>query len=247
MNSTIESILDHRSIRSYTNKSIEEDKIQAILSSAQASPSSINGQQMSIILIKDQAKRDKIAELAGGQPWISQAPVFMLFVADFYRAKLASEKSGQPLVIAGNMEGTLVGSIDVGLAMGHAIVSAESLGLGTVCIGGVRHNPDEIIELLNLPDYVYPMVGLCLGYADDTSIPDKKPRFPQTAVVHTETYNHDLRDVLDNYDNTIESYMSERTGGKDTRDWSHFISSFYNRVYYPKVSGTLRDQKFNCE
>lgn len=247
MNSTVESILDHRSIRSYTNTPIEEDKLQAVINSAQMSPSSINGQQMSIVLIKDQATRDKIAELAGGQPWISQAPVFMLFVADFYRAKLAAEKSGQELVIAGNMEGTLVGSIDVGLAMGHAIVAAESLGLGTVCIGGVRNNPDEMIKLLNLPEYVYPMVGLCIGYANEDTIPDKKPRFPQAAVVHDEVYNSDLSEVLNTYDNTIEAYMTQRTGGKDTRDWSHFVSSFYNRVYYPKVSGTLKDQKFNCE
>lgn len=247
MNSTVKSILDHRSIRNYNNKPIEDDKLQAVLDCAQASPSSINGQQMSIVLIKDQSTKDKIAELTGGQTWISQAPVFMLFVADFYRAKLAADKAGEELVIAGNMEGTLVGSIDVGLAMGHAITAAESLGLGTVCIGGVRNNPDEMIKLLNLPEYVYPMVGLCLGYANEDSIPDKKPRFPQDAVVHTETYKHDLSDLLNGYDETIKDYMTKRTGGKDTRDWSHFVSSFYNRVYYPKVSGTLKDQKFYCE
>ncbi len=247
MNSTVESILDHRSIRSYIDKPIEENKIQAVLDCAQASPSSINGQQMSVVLIKDQDTKDKIAAIAGGQPWISQAPVFMLFVADFYRAKLATEKSGEELVISSNMEGTLVGSIDVGLAMGHAITAAESLGLGTVCIGGVRNNPDEMIELLGLPEYVYPMVGLCLGYANNETIPDKKPRFPQSAVVHEEKYNSDLHGILNEYDDTIKTYMTERTGGKDTRDWSGFISSFYNKVYYPKVSGSLRDQKFYCE
>ncbi len=247
MNSTINSILDHRSIRSYKDTPIEEDKLHAILECAQAAPSSINGQQMSVIVIKDQATKDKIAEIAGGQPWISQAPVFLLFVADFYRAKLASEKNNENLVIASNMEGTLVGSIDVGLAMGNTIAAAESLEMGTVCIGGIRNNPQAMVDLLNLPNYVYPMVGLCVGYANDQDVPDKKPRFAKDAVIHTESYNSDLMDHINAYDEVIKTYMSDRTSGQDVRNWSGFISGIYNKVYFPKVSGSLKDQQFSCD
>jgi FMN reductase [NAD(P)H] len=247
MNSTIKSILDHRSVRSYMDKDIEQDKLDAILDCAQAAPSSINGQQMSVIVIKDQETKDKIAALAGGQPWISATPVFLLFVADFYRAKLASEKHGEKLVIAGNMEGTLVGSIDVGLAMGNTIAAAESLGLGTVCIGGLRMNPDKIIEMLNLPEYVYPMVGLCLGYPNTEQLAEKKPRFAKEAVIHTESYKQDLTSHIDSYDETIKEYMSTRSNGQNIHDWSGFIAGTYNKVYFPKVSPTLKAQKFNCE
>lgn len=247
MNSTIKSILNHRSIRSYTNQAVENEKLNAILDCAQAAPSSINGQQMSVIVIKDQATKDKIAEYAGGQPWISATPVFLLFVADFYRAKLASEKHGEELIIAGNMEGTLVASVDVGLAMGNTIAAAESLGLGTVCIGGLRMNPDKIIELLDLPEYVYPMVGLCVGYPNTEAMADKKPRFEREAVVHNEKYNQDLSIHIDQYDEVIKEYMSTRSQGQNIHDWSGFISSTYNKVYFPKVSGTLRDQKLMCE
>jgi len=41
--------------------------------------------------------------------------------------------------------------------------------------------------------------------------------------------------------------MTERTAGKDVRNWSGFISGVYNKVYFPKVSGSLKNQKFNCE
>lgn len=247
MNKTIESILNHRSARSYMEKDIEEDKLDAILECAQAAPSSINGQQMSVIVIKDQATKDKIAELAGGQPWISSAPAFLLFVADFYRAKLASDKHGEELVIAGNMEGTLVGSIDVGLAMGNTIAAAESLGLGTVCIGGLRMNPDKMIELLDLPEYVYPMVGLCVGYPNMEQLADKKPRFAKEAVIHSEKYNQDLSSHIDEFDETIKEYMANRPGGQGVHDWSSFIAGTYNKVYFPKVSPTLRGQGFNCQ
>jgi len=245
MNSTIESILNHRSIRSYTNEPINNDQLDLILKTTQAGPSSINGQQMSVIVVTDQETKDKIAAFAGGQTWISQAPVFLLFVSDFYRAKLAAQKNKRELVIASNMEGTLVGSIDVGIALGQTIAVAESLGLGTVCIGGIRNNPQGMIDLLNLPDYVYPMVGLCIGHPKSDDIPAQKPRLPREAVVHQGRYNHDLQAHLDQYDETIASYMEARGG--DVHNWSGFISSFYDKVYFPKVSSTLRSQKYTCE
>lgn len=247
MNSTINSILNHRSIRSYTNQMIEKDKLNSILECSQAAPSSINGQQMSVIVIKDKKTKDTIAQLSGGQTWISEAPVFLLFVADFYRAKLASEKINQELVITNNLEGTLVGSIDVGLAMGNTIAAAESLGLGTVCIGGIRNNPEEIIKLLDLPEYVYPMVGLCIGYINQDNLPDKKPRFHKDAVIHNEKYNSNLFDYINQYDQTIKEYMKNRSLGKDIHDWSSYIGNTYNKVYFPKVSGTLKSQNFKCE
>lgn len=245
MNTTIESILNHRSIRSFTNQPIDKDQMEAILKTTQAGPSSINGQQMSVIVVTDQETKDKIAEYAGGQTWISQAPVFLLFVSDFYRAQLAAEKNNKELVIASNMEGTLVGSIDVGIALGQTIAVAESLGLGTVCIGGIRKNPEGMIELLDLPDYVYPMVGLCIGHPKVEDIPAQKPRLPRQAVVHEGKYNHDIQIYLDQYDETITSYMKARGG--DVHNWSGFISSIYDKVYFPKVSSTLRSQKYACK
>lgn len=247
MNSTIESILNHRSIRSYSDQEVKQEQLDAILQCAQAAPSSINGQQMSVIVVKDKETKEKISELAGGQPWIAQAPVFLLFVADFYRAKLAADKAGEELVIAGNMEGTLVGSIDVGLAMGNTIAAAESLGLGTVCIGGIRKSPQQMIDLLGLPDYVYPMVGLCVGNVDEEKIPSKKPRFPKEAVLHEEKYNSNIQDIINDYDQTVYSYMSERGEGQEPHDWSHFIAHVYKDVYFPEVSGTLKKQKFSCD
>lgn len=247
MNSTIQSILDHRSIRSYTNQMIEDDKLDAILKCAQAAPSSINGQQMSVVVIKDQETKNKISEMAGGQPWIKETPVFLLFVADFYRAKLACDRSGTKMVITNNMEGTLVGSIDVGLAMGNSIAAAESLGLGTVCIGGLRMNPEKVIDLLDLPEYVYPLVGLCVGYKNEEIASAKKPRFNQEAVIHLEKYNKDLDKHIEDFDKTIVEYMTKRNTGETVHDWSNFIGNIYDKVYFPKVSGTLRDQKFKCE
>lgn len=242
MNDTIKTILDHRSIRSYKEEMIKDEDLDLIIKAAQAAPSSINGQQVSIIAVKDKARKAKMAELAGGQKWIDEAPVFLVFASDFYRAKLAAEKNGVDLVITEDLESIIVGSVDVGLAMGNAINAAESLGLGIVPIGGIRNKPREIIELLELPKYVYPICGLCIGYPKDRSA--QKPRLPKEAVYHEEKYNKDLREIIDRYDEEMSQYMKERTNGESDRNWSQGVSQIYKQVYFPEVSPSIKEQGY---
>lgn len=242
MNQVIETFMNHRSIRSYKEDMIKDDDLDMIIRAAQAAPSSINGQQVSIIAVKDKEKKAKIAKLTGDQSWIDQAPVFLLFAADFYRAKLAAEKNGVDLVITENLESIMVGSVDVGIAIGNAIGAAESLGLGIVPIGAVRREPMEIIKLLDLPEYVYPVAGLVVGYPKDNS--SLKPRFPKEAVYHEEKYNRDLRDIIDAYDDEMSKYMEERTNGESNRNWSQTVSEIYKFVYFPKVSPTIKEQGY---
>jgi len=91
MNETIKSIQNHRSIRKFTDKQLEESVIDQIIKSAQSMPNSINGQQTYIIVVRDKERKAKLAELAGGQPWIDAAPVFLVFVMDFYKTNLAAQ------------------------------------------------------------------------------------------------------------------------------------------------------------
>lgn len=242
MNDTIKLIQDHRSIRSFLNKDIDDEIIDEILKAAQSMPSSINGQQSSVIVIKDKETKAKIAQLAGNQRWIEEAPVFLVFLMDFYKTNLAAEKNGLNQVIHESVEGTMVGTFDAGLAMGAAIISAESLGLGIVPIGGVRRSPDELIKLLNLPPYTYPAVGLAVGYPKDHS--RRKPRLPFETYKHKEVYQTEgLKEAIDRYDKDMEVYLNE-IGLEKEENWSKYTSNIYQSVYYPKVYQSLKDQKF---
>lgn len=243
MNETNNIIQNHRSIRSFLDKSIDDEIINEILKSSQAMPSSINGQQTSVIVIKDKETKAKIAELAGGQPWIEAAPVFLVFVMDFYKTNIGAKKNNLNQVIHESVEGTMVGAFDAGLAMGGAIISAESLGLGIVPIGGVRKNPSEIIKLLGLPEYTYPTAGLAIGYPKDNS--RKKPRLPFNTFKHEEKYKVDgLKESIDQYDTNMEAYLKE-IGREVEGNWSKNTSNIYQYVYYPDVYPTMKQQKFN--
>jgi FMN reductase [NAD(P)H] len=241
MNETIKLIQDHRSIRSFLDQEVDDTVIDEILKSAQAMPNSINGQQTSVIVIRDKEVKKKIAELTGNQTWIEDAPVFLLFLIDFYKTKLAAEKNGLTQAIHESVEGTMVGTFDAGLQMGAAIISAESMGLGIVPIGGVRKSPKELIELLKLPEYTFPAVGLALGYPKDHS--HKKPRLPLNTFKHEEFYHADgLKESIDQYDKDMEAYLAE-IGREQEGNWSKFTSSIYQSVYYPEVYPTIKKQK----
>ncbi|WP_020616547.1 NADPH-dependent oxidoreductase [Paenibacillus daejeonensis] len=246
MSEVYETLTGHRSIRSYTDEPVSDEQLTKIIEAVQAAPTSINGQQVTVISVQDPVKKAKIAELAGNQAWIAQAPVFLLFCADYHRARVAAEMNGQELVITSAIESIVVGATDVGIALGRAIAMAASLGLGTVPIGGARRSPLELIELLELPKYVFPVSGLVVGHPADTS--HKKHRLPQAAIWHREGYHQEQMEALvREYDEQVSTYMQERTGGKESRNWSQTVSSFYNRIYYPEVRKMLEQQGFDFQ
>ncbi len=236
---------NHRSIRKYKDQDVKADDLDKILEAAQLAPSSINGQQWSVIVVKDEAKKKEFAELTGGQGWVAETPVFLVFVADYYRAAMALKKENKEFKNIESIEATMVSCVDIGLAFSNAMNMAESLGYGIVPIGAIRRDPEKAIELLELPEFVYPVLGMCIGVPDED--PMKKPRFPKKAIVHNEKYNRDLEGLVDEYDEIIKDYMSERTNGEDVRTWSQGISSTYSMVYFPKVYASLKKQGFKNE
>lgn len=242
MNKVIETIKDHRSIRDFKSDVIDESIIAEIVAAAQAMPSSINGQQTSVVVIQNEEIKAKIAEYAGGQPWIEAAPLFILFLTDFYKTKLGAEKNGLTQIIHESIESTLVGSVDVGLNMGAAIIAAESLGLGIVPIGGIRKSPVEMIELLDLPEMTFPVAGLAIGYPNDNS--HKKPRLPMETFRHNEKYQtKGLEKHIDDYDTFMEGYLKD-INREQEGNWSKNTSGIYQYVYFPKVYPTMKSQGF---
>ncbi|WHX98411.1 NADPH-dependent oxidoreductase [Neobacillus sp. DY30] len=245
MNQVIETMLSHRSIRKYSQQPVSNEDLDIIIRSAQAAPSWVNGQHVTIISIKDPDRRKKMSELAGNQKHIIEAPIFLVFCADFHRIKVACEMEGIEFKAAENPDLLLVGTIDVGIALGNAITAAESLGLGTVPIGGIRRSPLEYIELLNLPEYVIPVTGLCIGYPSE--IPDLVPRLPKAAVFHEETYKKNIHEEIKTFNQIhIEATKGRQSGGST---WTQRMANFYKDPFYvndgyKNVGKMLKQQGF---
>lgn len=87
MEKTIELLLNHKSIRKYTDQQVSQETIEKIISCAQMAPTSSHFQVYTIIQVKDINKRKLLAEWAGGQKWVEDAPLVLLFCGDLYRAR----------------------------------------------------------------------------------------------------------------------------------------------------------------
>lgn len=235
----------HRSVRSYTDEPVSEAELHAIVAAVEEGPNWCNFQHVSIVSVDDPAQRQRAYELCGNQGQVLEAPVFLMFCADFYRTWLAcgcsQEAFDQVTAVADNI---IVGSTEVGIALGSATVAAEALGLGTCCVGAAREQEPEMRELLQLPRYVFPVCGFCIGHAADT--PDLKPRLPERAVFFHDHYDEDLKPVLAEYDEAYRRYLATRSSNRKDGTWSQEVASYYTVPYtrYEAIPEMLRHQGF---
>ncbi|BCB02806.1 oxygen-insensitive NADPH nitroreductase [Bacillus sp. KH172YL63] len=222
MNETIETILQHRSIRQFKDEPLSEEQIRTIVSSAQAASTSSYIQAYTIIGVKDPVKKKKLSELAGPQSYIEENGHFFVFCADLYRhEKIGEWEQADVIPSLESTEKFMVAVIDASLAAQNASIAAESMGLGICYIGGIRNDLESVSDILELPDRVIPLFGLAVGYPEGVS--DVKSRLPMAAVYHEDTYQRDeeaMKAELDMYDETISSYYHARTAGKRSDRWT---------------------------
>jgi nitroreductase len=189
----IEHLLQHRSVRAYLPDPVSDEQLAAIVSAAQSASSSSNLQAWSVVAVRDTARRAKLAELAGGQAHIAQAPLQLVWLADLARLEYLTQLTQRPGEALDYLEMFLVAALDAALAAQNAAIAAESLGLGIVYIGALRNEPGKVAELLELPPKTVAVFGLCVGKPDPASPASIKPRPPQSVVLHDERYSLDAQ------------------------------------------------------
>ncbi len=245
MNKVIELIKGHKSIRKFTNQQVSQAFITEIVKSAQSASTSSFLQAYSIVGVKSQETKNQLAFLSGEQPYVSQAPFFLVFCADLYRLETACKENGYEMPRT-NTELFLIATVDAALAGQNAMLCAESLGLGGVFIGGIRNNPDKVAGLLKLPKGVYPVFGMCVGYPDQS--PELKQRLPVELIYHEEYYdiNKDIS-LMETYDQTIKDYYITRTRGKINTTWSESVSKRISTELRPHMKRFLEAQGFMLE
>ncbi|MDF0556458.1 NADPH-dependent oxidoreductase [Kamptonema sp. UHCC 0994] len=188
-NETLATLLSHRSVRAYLPNPLLPQTLELMVAAAQSAATSSNLQTWSVVAVEDPARKETLAQLAGNQAHIRQCPLFLVWLADLARLHHLAMQRGLPAQGLDYLEMFVTATIDAALAAQNATIAAESLGLGTVYIGGMRNHPQSVAEALKLPPHLFAVFGLCVGYPDPAKPAAVKPRLPQAAVLHRETYN----------------------------------------------------------
>jgi len=242
MNPVTEAQLRHRSIRQYTGKPIDNSLLISLIQSAQGAASSSFVQAYSLVQVNSPETRAKIATLAGGQKWIESAAEFLVICADLSRIEYCCEQQGMGH-LAGYAEHFLTATVDASLMAQNLMLAAESEGLGAVFIGGIRNDPRQVSELLELPDQVYPVFGLCLGWPD--AEPDLKPRFPVEVILHREKYDASrCEQDVKAYDEQMQAYYKARGSNQKLTNWSAQTAAAVQKKTRAHMLSFLQDRGF---
>ena len=211
----VQALLNRRVIRKYKTNPISEQTMALLLSAAQSAPTKSNLQQYSIVIIRDPEVRNAVSELVPSMPWVRNAPVIAIFLGDVRRIRRLAEIRGHTYQ-NNNADTFMNATVDAALAMQCFITAADYLGLGTCPISYVRNRIDDLAEILDLPDGVFPISGLCIGYPDDAGYVSM--RLPQKVVVHQDLYNDDglETDVKDYDDRNHERFALTPTKQRHT-------------------------------
>lgn len=220
MDNPLELLTAHRSIRRFTDEELPEESVRAAVEAGQRASTSSLMQAYCLLRVRDAAARAALVELTGGQPMVAAAAAFFVVCGDTRRHRLACAQEGRPY--DARLEAFLVAVVDASLFAQNVALAFEAQGFGVCYVGGLRNRLPEVDRLLDLPEGVYPLYGLCVGRPAEDPLP--KPRLPLDAVLLDGRYPDDdtLRAHLAEHEERLRAYREQR--GAAPQPWTATVA-----------------------
>lgn len=162
-----DAIYGRRSIRRYSSRPVEEEKVLKCIDAARWAPSAVNSQPWEFIIVRDEATRRRLAEIHRWGRHMAESPVVIIVLADPRKSPTYWQN-------------------DTGAAIQNLLLAAYAQGLGTCWIGvyGSRFE-DDIKRLLNVPEHLRVVCAITLGYPNECP---SSTRRDIKEIVHWEKY-----------------------------------------------------------
>lgn len=244
----MKSIKERRTIRKYSDKEIPENLLKELLETASRA-STMGGLQLySVVVTRSKEIKEKLAPFHFNQPMVTKAPVVLTFCADYNRTtEWCKNRNANPGY--NNFESFYNATIDTLLFAQTFTTLAEENGLGICYLGTTTYQPQQIIDILHLPELVFPVTTVTVGYPDES--PEQTDRLPIEAIMHDETYKQYTKDDIDKYYSDKESLEVNkefvRINNKET------LAQVFTDIRYTKKDNeefsqimidTIKKQKF---
>jgi nitroreductase len=216
-------------VRSFTAEPVPFALLRRLCALALCAPTKSDLQQRDIVIVDDAPLRQQIlaplAEGPGGQAWLNKVPALLIFCGNNRRQRLWHEWRGKPFA-NDHLDAFFNASVDAGIALTAFVLAAEAQGLGTCPISVIRNRAAVVSKLLRLPQHVFPVAGLAVGWP--AVVPKESMRLPLDVTVHRNRYREDgLREAIEGYDRSREAaqpYREQRSvdafGKSATYGWS---------------------------
>lgn len=209
----------HVSVRSFTGEPIAAGALERLVRAAQRAPTDATGQLYSFIRVRDRGLRDEVARLSADLEQMRTASELLVVCLDAHRIERLLAHRGEELGMR-PLVALLFGITDAALAAQNLVVAAEAMGLGTCYIGALQNHAPEVARLLQLPQRVVPLWGLCIGVPKERA--PTKPRLPIGLVLHEDRYREPTPGELD----AAYAIMAKATR---SGDWLNPIKKYFAR------------------
>lgn len=198
---TIAQMLSHRSLRRFAPEPVAEETVQILFAAALSAPSKSDLQQATIIDVRDSELRRRIERLVPSMPWLSQAPLLLVFCGDNRRMRRIAELRGKPFP-NDTLDMFMNAAVDAGIVMQAFVTAAEAVGLGCCPLSLLRDEVEQLSSLLALPAGVFPVAGLAVGHPAGQA--KLSMRLPTAITVHTDHYD------ASRFDAELKAYDARR-------------------------------------
>lgn len=235
-NETLRLLFTRSSVRDFLPEKVPEDVLRSIIEAGLHSPSAGNLQPYSIIKVEDGERKRIIAELCL-QKFISKAPVLLVFCIDFHRLERWSRLCDAPFTASESFRHFWVAFIDVSICAQSICVAAESFGLGSVYIGTIIESADKVIDVLKLPNKVFPVILLCLGYPHSRPLPQKKLGYDiiVSSEVYRELSDEELVKVFSEKYDKIKVKVSDERLEMAGEVYRNLFGEDYAKIFCEKI------------
>lgn len=218
-------LADHRSMRAYADTPVPADLVRLLCAVALSAPTKSDLQQADILVVEDKTTRAMLDLYCGENPWVGQAPVFLVFLANNRRQQRIHALRGREFA-NDHLDAFFNAAVDAGIALAAFVAAADLAGLGTCPISAIRNRAEDVAKLLGLPARVFPVAGLCVGWPKHAG--GISPRLPTALRVHKDRYDEgDLDGTIAAYDarrNRTRPYAKQRDekrfGHQEPYGWS---------------------------
>jgi nitroreductase len=224
-------IAGHRSHRRYLQRAIAPELLRLLCACALSAPSKSDLQQCDIVIVSDMTIRAGIVATIPDMPWIMDAPVFLVFVANGERLPLLAKLHDKPFP-NDHLDQFFNSAVDAAIVLATFLRAASAVGLGCCPISAIRDRPQTVSDLLRLPQRVIPVAGLCVGWPAQTA--EITPRLSlRTTVIENSYGARDLANEIDAYDRraALRPYRRQRSperwGEAEFYGWSQDKSRQY--------------------
>lgn len=191
----MESIRNRRTIRSYSEQEVPDEVLENMLSLSFRASTTGNMQLYSVIVTRDASMKEKLSPAHFNQRMVKGAPVVLTFCADFRRfTKWCEQRNAHPGY--DNFQSFMNAAMDAIIVTQTFCTIAEENGLGICYLGTTTYNPEMIIETLNMPQLVFPITTITVGYPNES--PAQVDRLPVEGIIHHETYKDYTTADIDN-------------------------------------------------